>query len=446
MVLLVERRLGEATGQTVQRELLSRLSTTRRELIAFSLDLSRKSSARQIAATFNDESRLREILEELSDHARRLLATAVFNVNGIALCLHSIELGPTFDFERKRQVAAREVERRGLAFAFRTPRRVFYHVPGDLRSSLRRALVKRYVRTVRPATALRWLATPRQDLNDIAALWMELARAPVPLTIDGNIQKNSKSRLLATLPVLDLPDPDGALTQNRLDFALAQLRDGGYLRFEWVERQHHGPKGRLVAADHIADAFRDDAKFERLPEWGSYQDRRVTARALVLSECLARRSVGIASFAVALETLLSDSGESTHKMFTPTELVLSGLLPSWLRGELQLGLTRGKLVAIRFEHCADGDKLLARRLLAELHDQFRLADSSGPGGPGPGSHEPEDTLDRLYLSHSQIRWEPHEPLASMGEDLDMTLDLYGSKITQISTLEAPLDEGLFSSL
>jgi hypothetical protein len=445
MGLIAEHRLVDVVGQTVQCELIDRLTATHRELIAFSLDLPRKSSARQIAAAFKQEDRLQEVLGELSDRARELLVRATFNASGVALSLGPFDLNPVYRHQREPMLAARELERRGLVFAFRTEREVFYHVPQDLQLRVRCVLVARFARTVRSATAQRWLAAPRQDLHDIAALWLEIARVPVPLILDGKIRTNSKPRLLAALPVLDLPDPDGALTQYRLELALAQLRDSGYIRLHEIDRGGYATKAKLVATGHISDALRDDVAFERFSEQEYHRDRSMTLCALALGEALVGRNVGIASFATAFEALLRDSGNSTYNRSTPTALALSGLLLFWLRGEIQFGLTHRKPVAIGFKCCPETDRSLARNRLAGLYDQFRPPDSNGPEGIDDSAHEESDAFAQSleYPSRARIWWEPREPLPLMGDDLKMTLERDNSRITQISTLDAPLGEGLF---
>jgi len=200
--------------RTIQRELLERLSPLHREAVSFWLDLPRKSSARQIAATFKDNGRLERILDELSSSARELLLEAVFDETGEVLNLSEFDLSNLNELDlsisswkREARVGAVELERYGLAFAFLIERGLVYHVPGDLRVLLRHALMVRYARSVRPGSAQRWLAAERQDLHDVVALWTLLARDPVPLTAAAEIKANSKPRMLAALPAIKFPIP-----------------------------------------------------------------------------------------------------------------------------------------------------------------------------------------------------------------------------------------------
>ena len=175
-----------------------------REAVSFWLDLPRKSSARQIAATFKDNGRLEKILDELSGSARELLLEAVFDETGEVLNLDELDLSIS-PWKPKARAAAGELERYGIAFAFLIERGLAYHVPADLRVLLRRALMARYARSVKPGSAQRWLAAERQDLHDAVALWTLLAREPVPLTAAAEINANSKPRMLAALPAIEFP-------------------------------------------------------------------------------------------------------------------------------------------------------------------------------------------------------------------------------------------------
>lgn len=120
-------------SKPTQRELLDNLSAAQRQTVAVTLGMDRKASARQIAATFRDDSRLRELLDKLSRRSRDLLATGAFDPNAIALKLTSFDLewnvfhpeGP------RREAAANELERHGLTFFFATHPELTYRVPSN---------------------------------------------------------------------------------------------------------------------------------------------------------------------------------------------------------------------------------------------------------------------------------------------------------------------------
>lgn len=435
MGVVAEPHRADLAVQAIQSELIDGLSATHRELIAFSLDLPRKSSSRQIVAVFKQDRRIRKIFEELSDSARRLLIKATFKASGVALELGRYDLEFEFRSQERSLIASAELERWGLVFAFRASGDVFYRIPEDLQLRLRSVLVAPFARTVSSARAYRWLAAPRQDLHDIASVWSDIARARVPLSLNGEIWKKSKPRLLAALPVLNLPDSDEVLTEHRLHLALTQLRDAGYLRAVELKHGHYATRAKLLATGHIADALRDDGMFERPPSGQYYRHRDVTVCVLALGDALRERSVGLASFVTAFDALLNDSGCSSHRDST-----LTVLLPFWLRGEVQFGLNaRGELVAIRFKRCPEADRSLARLLLAEFYDQFPLANPSGSEGHQELSVE-EELESYGSLSQSRMRWSPREQIHPLEHELGLTSETDLSKITQISTLDgAPTD-------
>jgi len=433
--MLTEMGAVRAADRTTQRDLLDRLSLTHREIVAYSLDLPRKSSAQQIAARCKEDSRLQEILEEISDCARGLLCRAIFDADGIALDLDRLHVGMgMLSWQHERKAAAIELERRGLAFAFITEGELVYHVPADLQIPLRRELAVRFAGTVRPATAEQWLGAPRRDLQDIAALWTQIARTPVPLTtLEGKIHTRSRSRLLGVLPQLDLPDPNGVLVNRRLNLALAQLRDTGYLR---LCTEEDGLKMKLVAVGDLADGFKD-ATFERFPSLG-YGTHGAVVCALMLSEALTGQSVDVVSFGEALNTLLRDSDQFDRGSEPPTEQALAGLLPSWLRGELQFGLTQEKLTAVHFKHCAGTVRSRVKRMLAD--QQATLA-------------RPANVIERREPPHPDGRlipgatqWYPNEPVSLTRGYNRFTDTLNDPDIIQISTLDTPLREDLLALL
>jgi hypothetical protein len=334
--------------RTIQRELLERLSPMHREVVSFSLDLPRKSSARQIAATFKDNTRLEEILDELSSTARELLLRGVFDETGEVLTLDELDLSIS-SWKREARTAVGELERRGLVFAFLIERELVYHVPADFRVLLRRALMARYASSVRPGSAERWLAAERQDLRDAVALWTLLARDPVPLTAVAEIKANSKPRMLAALPAITFPYPDDTLTQRRLTIALGYLRDNAHLRVHADEHDPHRPKLRLgVTGDLAATLAKDTTTNTTTTGCANYREEEQALCARALGEALAGQSVSLVSFGRVLHGLIGDAIGRYTEHPPPQALPLYGLLPGWLRGELQIGSSRGKPTAIRF--------------------------------------------------------------------------------------------------
>ena len=438
---------AQAADQTTQHELLGRLSATHRRAVADALDLPPGASAQQIAATFDDESLLQVLLNDLSGRAYEFLARAAFDAEGIAVTLGPLGLDPYFSFEHERIAAASELERHGLAFPFLDHGEVVYHVPANLHAPLRRAFAVRFARSVTHSTAQRWLAAPRQDLQDIAALWALLARTPVPITRDGQIYKRSKRRLLAALPRLELPKHDGALTQRRLTLALAQLRDSGHLRMRFDEHDPYPSKGELVAAGDLPSALTNGAAFEHFPGDHEYKYLGCVVCARALGKALTGRDVGIVSFGRRVRSLIDASERSAPREWTPSTVALAGLLPGWLRGELQLGLSGGRLVAIRFAPAQHPtDEWTTKRTIAERCRKIRplvsVDDEPGANGNLDSGEQKDQSLVFSRGSRARSLWDPQEPY-QLYRRWDAMFDPTESRVIPISTLDTPLDEDLF---
>jgi hypothetical protein len=378
-----------------------------REAVSFWLDLPRKSSARQIAATFKDSGRVEEILDKLSSSARELLLKAVFDETGVVLNLDRLDLSIP-PWRREPRAATDELERHGLAFAFLIKRGLVYQVPADLRVLLRRALMARYARSVRTGSAQCWLAAERQDLHDTAALWILLARDPVPLTVDGEIKANSKPRMLTALPAIKFPYPDDTLTKRRLTLALRYLRDNAHLHVHAEEHDSNRPELRLGVTGDLAATFtKDTTTTFQSSSRANYHEEEQVLCARALGEALAGQSVSLVSFGQVLHGLIGDAiGRYTERP-PPQALPLYTLLPGWLRGELQIGSSRGKPTAIRFMSSRPSSAQRTRALANQLRETHSVKD-----------HRRADGLTELdphgpnYAS--RYKWYPHEPIHFIG--------------------------------
>ncbi len=349
--------------------------------------------------------------------------------------LHPLD-EPSFGDER--QTAAIELERRGLAFAFLHGAHVNYHVPVDLRLRLRRLSAARCGRGIKSATARSWLPARRRDLSDIVAVWAQLAKAPAPVTYEGELHARSMPRLLAALPELELSDPEGTIAERRLELALAQLRDGGHLDLQMPDEDNR--KRCLVAVGDLGETLRAAYPFRRFPggsicsdfsRMWRYDEAVVYARAL--SEALGGRSISLLNLGRAIDRLQRACGRLSCEESAPATLALLGVLPEWLRGELQLGLTGDKPVAVRFVR-SNFVSLGTRELTGgygALAQAEPIDDRSGE--PSSGT--------RWFGRSTYRKWAPREPEDAESGMWD-ALHLNGPGIVLFSTLDNPLRSGL----
>lgn len=388
---------SNAAERTSQRELLEHLSPMHRGAVSLLLDLPRKSTARQIAATFNDKARLEEILDELSTPARKALLRSVFDEAGDVPEMSGIDCEP--------RAVTNELESRGLVFAFLVGRKLVYHVPADLRVPLRCALMGSYASSVTSGSAQRWIAAERQDLHDTVALWTLLKRNPVPLTEDAEIMANSKPRMLTALSAIEYPDPDQNLAEQRLALALRYLRDNAHLRVRANGYTHGRPKLRLEATGDLAATLISDKTTLQGYSYVGYRQYRegkeIVACAQSLGEALVGQDVGLMSFGQVLHDLIGDVLGRYAERLPPQELTLDGLLPGWLRGELQIGSSRRKPAAIRF--------VSSRRSSAQQVRVFADQLRGHPAKDEPTECDPDaPNYDHRY------NWTPREPSYYIG--------------------------------
>jgi hypothetical protein len=239
------------------------------------------------------------------------------------------------------------------------------------------------------------------------ALWTLLARNPVPLTAAGEIKANSKSRMLAALPAIEFPYPDDTLTQRRLTFALRYLRDNGHLQVYADKHDPHRPKLRLgVTGDLAVTLAKDTTTFQS--SWcENYREEEQVLCAQSLGEALAGQNVSLVSFGQVLDALIGDVIGRYAKRLPLQALPLCGLLPGWLRGELHIGLSRGKPTAIRFMSSQRSRAQRARALASQLPETYTAKDHCQ--ADEPTELGPDD-------SHFDIRykWCPREPIHFIG--------------------------------
>ena len=321
-------------------ELLASASAAHRRAVASELGLAPGAPADEIASAPRDRERIAAIVGGLSPGARRLAAEAAFLGE---VSVHESWSGRSSD-------AASELERFGLAFAFKHSYVVEYRVPRELHPLLADALAAPYARDLAAARPARMLAAPLQLAHDMAALWAYLARAPVRVKTDGVVYQRDVPKLFDALPPLELHGPQDAMEGPRLGFVLALLREERLVRVRVDDRPGADGRRELVpVGDPLALLAAD-------PEWlrarlASHAGRSVMgAPALALANALEPgATVELTSFGAALRALCEETGVGVPQA-GDFALALGGLHFAWLAGAVVLGLHRdGRPTAVRAE-------------------------------------------------------------------------------------------------
>lgn len=314
------------------RELLAAATAAHRRAVATQLGLPPKTGADAIAGVLGDAHRLAPLVAELSVEARRMAGPAAF---GDAPVVHQSWAG-------RANAAASELERHGIAFAFKETWMVRYRVPSDLRAPLAGALAAPHAaggfQTARPA---RLIAAPLQLAHDVAALWGHLQRAPVRIKTDGMIYQRDTPKLVAALPPLEVPRDDKGADWWRLELALDMLRAEGLVRVRVDDRPGGGGGRELVPAGDPAALLSADPDALRTRLLDHACRWPVCARAFALAGAVGPGSpVALTGFGEALRRLCEASGMSIDPRIGAADLALHGLQPAWLAGAVKLGVSR----------------------------------------------------------------------------------------------------------
>ncbi len=341
------------------RGALEGVSAKHRSIVASTIGLGKRATAEEIAACLFDDARLAQIVAGLSPDARRAGARKALGARVSHVYTYYGRVGDP---------ARIELERHGLAFAYRGSWAVEYAVPEDLRGKLAHALAGAHVAGVKAAgRADRWLGAPLALAHDAAALWAALHREPARVKTDGELYQRAWPKLLGALPPLDLFGPDDELGLRRADAALAVLREEGCLRVRLDDALGWETKRELVAAGELAHALGLDADELRRRLLDHLEGKTVdTAGMTVLAAVAARGEVSLASFGAALRGLLEEAGERDPRSAN-VNIALLGVQLAWLVGLAEIGVDRsGKPVAVR--GCAPGKagSLAGSRATADL--------------------------------------------------------------------------------
>jgi hypothetical protein len=221
-------------------DLLASASAPHRRAVAAQHGLAPGAAGDEIAAALRDRDRLATVVDGLSEEARRMLARAAFYRDPDVCGSWSGRPDPV----------ACELERHGLAFAFRHEHELEYHVPHDLHGPLADVLVAPYDRDLERSEPARWLAAPMPLAHDLAALWAHLARAPVRVKADGPVYQRDVPKLLSALPALELHEPDTHIAAYRVQMVLDVLLEEELVALRVDNLPGSSGRRELVATGH----------------------------------------------------------------------------------------------------------------------------------------------------------------------------------------------------
>jgi hypothetical protein len=330
-------------------ELLDGVSAKHRAAVATRLGLPKKATASEIAATLLDIQRLEEVVAELSDPGRGYAARQVLGED-------QPQYGGYYH-SRSGELGAEELERCGLAFAFRDSWRTDYVVPGDVLGPLGQALATAHLQGRRAGTAERWIGAPLQLAHDAAALWAALHREPARVKTDGEIYQRSWPKLLAALPAIDLDELDDDLRDRRLSAALAFLRGSACLRLRLDSDNGWETKRELTASGDLLELLSREpgelrtrllsgADCEPLEMAGLTLLVRLGPPVAISLSSLGRAAREFADEAARYPSLLSG---------TDAQVGARAIAITWLAGLAEIGVdARGRPCAVRLA-CIEAD-------------------------------------------------------------------------------------------
>ena len=325
-------------------ELLESAPAGHRRAVALQLGLSPTASAQETGTALCDRERIAAIVAALSPSARDLAARAAFLDDGVV----------AQGWNGYSSAAAAELERQGIAFAFRGQYVVEHWVPPEVRPLLAAALAAPYADRLAAAGRVRWLGAPLQLAHDVASLWAYLARSPVRVKTDGIVYQRDVPKLFDALPAFELHGPHDVMEGPRLTFVLGLLREEGLVRVRFDDRPGADIRRELVASGDPFALLTADPEALRARLVAHVRKRALMgAPAVALVGAVEPGSaVTLESFGAALRAMFADGGVDVPES-TDLGLGLGGLHFAWLAGEVVIGLgEHGLPVAVRAEPAA----------------------------------------------------------------------------------------------
>ncbi|MGI8429735.1 MAG: hypothetical protein ACR2OB_10620 [Solirubrobacteraceae bacterium] len=312
-----------------------------RSSVAGAIGLASKAKTVEIAEALLDPEQLSQLINRLPASVRGRAARKT-------LC-GTVQASGAYYYAPAGDSADLELERYGLAFAFRGPWRTEYDLAEDLRGPLLEALAQGHAEGMKPPRAQRWVGAPLQLAHDAAAVWAALHREPARVKTDGSLYQRAWPKLEAALPALDVFGAPDVLRARRLGTALVALRQEGCLRVRVDDVSGWETKRELVPAGSLGRTLESPPMQlrNRLLEHTASEATDVAGLAL-LKVTAARGGVSLASYGSALERFLEQGGERLDPSLSPVQRSLLGVQVGWLLGLAEIGFDgEGKPVAVR---------------------------------------------------------------------------------------------------
>ncbi len=353
------------------------------------IGLPKGTTAAEITAILFDAQRLEEVVAELSDPARGFAARQVLGED-------RPQMGGYYH-SRGGEAGAEELERCGLAFAFRDSWRTDYLIPGDVLGPLGQALATAHLQGCTAGTAQRWIGAPLQLAHDAAAVWSALHHEPARVKTDGEIYQRSWPKLIAALPAIDLHELDEDLHDRRLAAVLAFLREAGCLRLRLDSDSGWETKRELTATGELLELLASEPDELRTRLLSGADCGPLEMAGLTLLARLRRAAVSLTSLGRAAREFADEAARYPSILSgTDAQVGARAVAIAWLAGLAEIGVDAGgRPCAVRLA-CVDVEARPGP--VAICQGNFELVVLTVPA--------PADRL-RLELTCEAVPGQPH---------------------------------------
>ena len=317
-------------------ELLEAVPARHRAVVANTIGLPRTASASAIAAHLLDEQHLDELAATLSVPARAAATRKLLGDDRPASSYYYYSSSRPSDGDT-------ELERCGLAFAFRSNWQTDYRIPDDLCEPLVGALAAAHgAQLITSDRVMQWFIGTHQLARDAAALWAALHREPVRVKADGDLYQRALPKLRGVLATLDPGGVDAFDHDRRLHAALAFLREEGCVQLRVDVTSNWETRRELVAKGNLERVLSLDPELLCARLLAHAELDTLERAAVALLGRVGARPVSITTFGAAVRELTNDAiGYPSMCDWSSAEVALRALLVPWLAGRADLGIGLG---------------------------------------------------------------------------------------------------------